>query len=172
MFIRTKGPYHYLVRSCRTNGKVRQEVIVYLGRCPTLKAAIDGTAAAVDRARGRLRMETVLARHRERLAYLRSVAQWCRTEKGPPPQPPDKPIGIGDRVLVFLDVNREPQSSRMIRRGTSLRDRQVERALTRLQQNGLVTSKQWGYSDGDLNCLAMASLYEMTPEGKAHAQQL
>jgi hypothetical protein len=37
MFIRKKGNYYHLVHSHRVNGRVRQKIVAYLGRCETIE---------------------------------------------------------------------------------------------------------------------------------------
>lgn len=55
MFVRKKTVngrvYHYLVRSVRQNGKVRQEALAYLGEYTTVDEALEKLTAYAARAR-------------------------------------------------------------------------------------------------------------------------
>ncbi len=51
MTSRGRGPYFQLVRSYREEGKVRQEVLVHLGRHETPEDALDAWPSEVDHLR-------------------------------------------------------------------------------------------------------------------------
>ena len=195
MFIRKKGPYHYLCRSRRVSGSVRQEVVVYLGKWSSLKAAIDGTVAEMKDAR-QSRKEAVakvrtipadahpfaramaaspirnadklLAAHKVRVAYLRSVRKWISgAQEGVPPGPP---LGttVGDRVILFLDANRGAQAVRGIcRHSAGLHDRQVERAVGRLIDKRHIDWSAMVYVEGRYR-----KGYKLTRKGYAQARRL
>ena len=57
-------PYHYLVTSVREGGKVRQRVLVYLGKYPSVEAALEGIPEDIARlrhlaARSQVNMATI-----------------------------------------------------------------------------------------------------------------
>jgi hypothetical protein len=99
MFVRSKVAkgtrYYAVVESYRDDGRVRHRPVVALGRCPTVRQAIDATRRAVlqleetrrlmlglnpgggpprpRRSRVLTRVERQLGRHRERLECLLQV---------------------------------------------------------------------------------------------------
>ena len=51
MFVRRKGKFHYLVEALREGSRVRQRVLAYLGRYPTIELALTDGASDVERFR-------------------------------------------------------------------------------------------------------------------------
>jgi hypothetical protein len=83
VFVRTKKSrsgtaQHYLVRSYREGGKVRQKVLAYLGEFPTLEAALAGLAAAVDLEREEARRQRWRADHPKDHWQRRTCARYAK----------------------------------------------------------------------------------------------